>query len=65
METLKPVAKIATLVKQNFPDSCGIIYCNRRNTAKDVAHALKSQGISAVFIHGAQDDTEIRQNENK
>ena len=64
-KTLKPVAQIAALVKQNLPDSCGIIYCSRRNTTKDVAHALKSQGISAVFIHGAQDDTEKCQNENK
>ena len=58
----KPVAQIACLIKTNFPESCGIVYCYKRETTKDVAHTLRSEGITSTFIHGGLDDSKRRKN---
>ena len=60
----KPIAQITCLIKTNFPESCGIVYCNKRETTKDVAHTLRSEGITSTFIHGGLDESERRKNEN-
>ena len=64
-QSTKPVTQIVNLIKTNFPDTCGIVYCNKRGTTKDIAHALKCEGITCTFIHGGLDDTEKCQNEQK
>lgn len=64
-KAIKPIAQMVNIVTGKFKESCGIIYCNKRATTKDAAHALKSAGINAVFIHGDLDDTERRQSESK
>ena len=49
----------------DYLDLCGIVYCNKRITTKELAHELKYQGISATFIHGGLNETERRSNEKK
>ena len=62
---MKPIAQMVNIVTGKFKESSGIVYCNKRTTTKDAAHALKNAGINAVFIHGDLDDTERRQSESK
>ena len=64
-KSTKPYYQIANLVKNDYPDSCGIVYCNKRITTKELAHELRCQGISATFIHGGLNDTERRSSEKK
>ena len=64
-KSTKPYHQIANLIKNDYPDSCGIVYCNKRITTKELAQELKCQGISATFIHGGLNDTERRSCEKK
>ena len=62
---MKPIAQMVNIVTGKFKESSGIVYCNKRTTTKDAAHALKNAGINDVFIDGDLDNTERRQSESK
>ena len=51
------------LIKDKYPDKCGIVYCSRTETTKDIAYALKTKGISSTYVHGKMSDFERRRNE--
>ena len=46
---------IESLVKKEFPEQCGIIYCVERKDTVDMAHHLKTAGVNAVFFHAGMD----------
>ena len=62
-KTTKPVNQIVNLIKSKHRDQCGIVYCSKRSTTMDIAHALKLQGVAATFLHGALEDHKRRANE--
>ena len=63
-KTDKPVAQIVQIVENHYPGQCGIIYCSKRPSTKDIAYALKAKGISATHVDGKLKDLEKRRNEN-
>ena len=46
---------IMSLVKKEFPEQCGIIYCVERKDTIDIAYHLKTAGVNAVFFHAGMD----------
>ena len=62
-KNLKAVREIVTLIYKNYPNQCGIVYCSKTNTAQDICHALKTQGISSTFFHVGLQDHNRRFNE--
>ena len=62
-KSCKPVKQIVDLIALRNPEQCGMVYCNKRKTTVDLAHTLRTRGISATFIHGGLDDTERGRNE--
>ena len=46
---------IVSLVKKEFPEQCGIIYCVERKDTIDIAYHLKTAGVNAVFFHAGMD----------
>ena len=59
----KPTQQIVKLIKDKYPDKCGIVYCSRTETTKDIAYTLKTKGISSTYVHGKMSDFERRRNE--
>ena len=59
----KSTQQIVELIKDKYPDKCGIVYCSRTETTKDIAYALKTKGISSTNVHGKMSDSERRRNE--
>ena len=46
---------IVSLVKKEFPEQCGIIYCVERKDTIDIACHLKTASVNAVFFHAGMD----------
>ena len=46
---------IVSLIKKEFPEQCGIIYCVERKDTVDIAYSLKMAGVNAVFYHAGID----------
>ena len=46
---------IVSLIKKEYPNQCGIVYCVERKDTVDVTYHLKTAGISAVFFHAGLD----------
>ena len=62
--TKKSSAKndITELIKEEFSEMCGIVYCCERRDTIDMAYTLKSKGINATCFHGALDPFEKKVN---
>ena len=60
----RPVQQIINIVSNNYRGKCGIIYCLRRDTTKDIAYALKMKGHSNTYTHGGLTDHARSKNEN-
>ena len=60
----RPVQQIINIVSNNYRGKCGIIYCLRRDTTKDIAYALKMKGYSTTYTHGGITDHARSKNEN-
>ena len=58
----KPTQQIVKLIKDKYPDKCGIVYCSRTETTQDIAYTLKTNGISSIQILGKMSDSERRRN---
>ena len=46
---------VVNYVRENFGNSCGIVYCFSTKDTVEMAYILKSKGISAVYYHGQLD----------
>ncbi|KAJ7376891.1 hypothetical protein OS493_031770 [Desmophyllum pertusum] len=46
---------LVELVKKEYPEQCGIVYCVLRSDTVDVAYSLKTAGVNAVFFHAGMD----------
>ena len=46
---------ILSLIKNEYPSQCGIVYCVERKDTVDVAYHLKTGGVSAVFFQAGLD----------
>lgn len=53
---------IVKLIRDNFDNSCGIIYCSERKDTIEMAYTLNSKGINATYFHGALDPFEKKEN---
>lgn len=49
---------IAILIKENFANSCGIVYCSKRKDTIEIAYTLNIKGVNATYFHGALDPFE-------
>ena len=46
---------LVELIKKEYPEKCGIIYCAERSDTVDVTYRLKTARVNAVFFHAAMD----------
>ena len=49
-------------VQDNYPCSCGIVYCSTTKDTVELAYIFKSKGLSAVYYHGKLDFSEKNDN---
>ena len=52
---------IAILIKENFANSCGIVYCSERKDTIEIAYTLNIKGVNATYFHGALDPFEKKE----
>lgn len=52
---------IAILIKENFGNSCGIVYCSERKDTIEIAYTLNIKGVNATYFHGALDPFEKKE----
>ena len=55
--------QVATILQEKFQNSCGIVYCARRQDAVDMAQELKKHNISVTYVHGTLSDTDRKKHE--
>ncbi|XP_020626444.1 ATP-dependent DNA helicase Q-like 1 isoform X2 [Orbicella faveolata] len=55
--------QVATILQEKFQNSCGIVYCARRQDAMDMAQELKKHNISVTYVHGTLSDTDRKKHE--
>ena len=46
---------LVELIRKEYPEQCGIVYCVERSDTVDVAYRLKTAGVNAVFFHAGMD----------
>ncbi len=49
------MTEIANVIRQQFPNQSGIVYCFSQRESEEVAQELRSRGISADFYHAQID----------
>ena len=59
----KPMPVIVKRIKEELNGKCGIVYCAKRNTTKELAYALNKQDVTATFVRGGLQDLERKRNE--
>ncbi|KAJ8304560.1 hypothetical protein KUTeg_018143, partial [Tegillarca granosa] len=58
-------ADVTKLIKEQFPNKCGIVYCLSRNECDTTARDLSKSGIEAVSYHAGLSDGERVQIQEK
>ena len=46
---------LVELIKKEYTEQCGIVYCVERSDTVDVTYRLKTAGVNAVFFHAGMD----------
>ena len=58
----KAKEQICRIIEDEYPETCGIIYCATRSDTVEMAFVLKQYGIMATFYHVGMDNSDRMQN---
>lgn len=58
----KAKEQICRIIEDEYPETCGIIYCATQSDTVEMAFVLKQYGIMATFYHAGMDNSDRMRN---